>query len=102
MKDPWAIWFEMACESRDLDQNDIVPFWVFEIENGHKILRYIPSLPLSREIKQIDNLKNSLVAYRMVLGQPRQEDLVNFLQQRFEDGLDPDEFSRYRIDLTPR
>jgi hypothetical protein len=38
----------------------------------------------------------------MVLGQPRQEDLVDFLRQRIEEGMDPNEFSKYRIDLSPR
>jgi hypothetical protein len=102
MKDPWQIWFKMACQGREPNQNDLVPFWIFELENGYKIWRFIPSLPLSRELEQLESLKNSLVAYRMVLGQPRQEDLVGFLQQRFEEGMDPNEFSKYRIDLSPR
>ena len=44
----------------------------------------------------------STVAYLMVLGQPRQEDLVNFLQKRFEDEVNPENFLMFRIDLTPR
>jgi hypothetical protein len=37
----------------------------------------------------------------MVLGQPRQQDLVEYLQQRFQSGIDPEEFSKFRVDLSP-
>ena len=32
----------------------------------------------------------------------RQEDLVHYLQEHFEDGVEPDEFLDFRIDLSPR
>ena len=43
-----------------------------------------------------------LVAYRMVLGQPRQEDLVNFLSRRLEEEKGQGMFKDWRIDLSPR
>jgi hypothetical protein len=37
----------------------------------------------------------------MVLAQPRQEDLVDFLQQGCDERMNPNKYSKYRIDLTP-
>jgi hypothetical protein len=100
--DPWALLFEMAHNvAREAGHSDdLVPYWVFP-GGVHKIRRHTPAYPFSKDAEHIDNLKKSLVTYRMVLGQPRQEDLVAFLQQQFDKGLDPDEFLKYRIDLAP-
>ncbi|MBN1545580.1 MAG: hypothetical protein JW902_02870 [Syntrophaceae bacterium] len=100
--DPWQKLFEMALSSRPEAINDLVPYWIFEPENGLKISRFIPMLPLSRDTELLKNLRGSLAAYRMVLGQPRQEDLVNFLRLRFEKRFDFNEFLKFRIDLSPR
>ena len=54
--------------------------WIFEdegIENPAKIERRVPNLPLSRDKNKLKALKRSLVLYRMVFGQPRQEDLLD-------------------------
>ena len=42
-------------------------------------------LPMSREIDQLERLKKSLAVYRMVFGQPRQEDLAAWLEKRSSD-----------------
>jgi hypothetical protein len=102
LKDPWEIMFKLAYQNRQEGLNDLVPYWIYDIEGGYYIRRHVPSFPLSRDREHLDNLKKSLIAYRMVMGQPRQEDLVNFLQERFEEGLDADEFLKYRIDLSPK
>jgi hypothetical protein len=101
--DPWALLFEMAQnDAKEAGYPDeLVPFWVFP-EGQHKIRRHTPVYPFSKDAERIDYLKKSLVTYRMVLGQPRQEDLVNYLQQRFADDLDPNEFLKFRINLTPK
>ena len=59
------------------------------------------SIPLSREVEQLERLKRSLAVYRMVFGQPRQEDLVAFLGTRTgSEALD--QLSReLRVDLAP-
>jgi hypothetical protein len=100
--DPWAILFEMAQnDAKEAGYPDeLVPFWVFP-EGQHKIRRHTPVYPFSKDAERIDILKNGLVTYRMVLGQPRQEDLVNFLQQRFDEGLAINELLKFRIDLSP-
>ncbi|HEX3045290.1 MAG TPA: helicase-related protein [Bacillota bacterium] len=100
-EDPWEILFNLAHQSRDPEHNDIIPYWIYEVEDGYKIIRHVPALPLSRETLQMEGLRKTLVAYRMVFGQPRQEDLVKYLEGRLENGVKLEELLRYRIDLRP-
>ena len=100
VSDPWAAMFDEASRSitrREL--KDIEPFWVYE--GPARIERHVPLMALSREVEQLERLKRSLAAYRMVFGQPRQEDMVAFLGNRTEpDALD--QMSQgLRIDLAP-
>jgi hypothetical protein len=99
-----ALWdglFDAAVAERGADESDLVPFWVYAIPDGARIERHVPAFPLSREVGQLDALRRSLAVYRMVFGQPRQEDLVAYLlghvtQQDLEKNLeDP------RVDLSP-
>jgi|SRR5690554_3928794 len=99
--DPWDLLFDKAQKTRPPGVNDLVPFWVYEKKDGYKLVRHVPSLPLSRELERLKNLKNSLAAYRMVFGQPRQEDLLKYLQERVGSEIDPEELLRYRKDLRP-
>ena len=46
---------------------------------GAVIERYVPALPLSREAQQYRRLLRTLAAYRLVLGQPRQDDLMRYV-----------------------
>jgi hypothetical protein len=66
-----------------------------------KIERHLPILPLSREAERIEHLRRSLAVYRMVFGQPRQEDLLQYLLDRL--GAEPTEayLDDLRIDLSP-
>ena len=101
LDDPWKVIFELASQDRAEDQNDLVPFWIFELADGHNVDRHIPALPLSRDREHLENLRKTLVAYRMVLGQPRQEDLVRYLEDRLGVDLKPEDLLKYRIDLSP-
>lgn len=98
--DPWDAMFRAALEEREQGQCDLFPFWISP--NGHaKIERHMPALPHSRELLQRDYLRRSLVLYRMVFGQNRQEDLMHYLLHR----LGPREVERIiglcRVDLGP-
>ena len=99
--DPWEMLFQYALSNRAEGLNDLIPYWVFEPKNGLKINRFIPALPLSRDLEMLRNLQSSLAAYRMVMGQPRQEDLVNFLQQQLKEDHVSEYLERFRIDLSP-
>ena len=61
----------------------------------------MPLIPLSREVERLERLKRSLAAYRMVFGQPRQEDLMAYLRGHV-DSIELAALSeRLRIDLGP-
>ncbi|MGI8520838.1 MAG: helicase-related protein [Actinomycetota bacterium] len=99
--DPWRALFERAHEERPAGENDLFPFWVLPLEGGASIERYVPMLPLSREVSKMHELRRTLAAYRMVFGQARQDDLVAFLQARFTEQQLEDAIDELRIDLTP-
>lgn len=95
--DVWSLMFQYAeKDARDQRESDLVPHWIAHGE--HKIERVVPLLPYSKELVQFDRLKRQLVAYRVVFGQPRQEELLSIL-----DGIElsPDQLSKLTIDLTP-
>ncbi|MDP9357005.1 MAG: hypothetical protein M3R02_17305 [Chloroflexota bacterium] len=99
--DSWAAMFAEAMQGARRDGlRDIEPFWVYE--GSARIQRHVPILPLSRDVERLARLRQSLAAYRLVFGQPRQEDLVAYLQDR----VTPEDLAglveRLRVDLTPR
>jgi hypothetical protein len=99
-EDPWEWLFSAARAQRPAGANDLVPYWVFNGDGRFKIRRYIPALPLSRERDASRQLRAALGAYRVVFGQPRQEDLLAFLQTSdARHDLDPE---KYALDLAPR
>jgi hypothetical protein len=100
--DPWRYLFDQEVKLRGSKKDDIWPFWVFETDGGAKIDRHVPCMPMSRDRERFRDLQSTLVLYRIVFGQPRQEDLVEFLKRY----LDPEEIQKeienFRIDLSPR
>ncbi len=90
--DAWRGMFEAAHEQSSSDSG-LVPYWIFPLAEGAVIERHVPALPLSRDASHFDSLKRSLAVYRMVFGQPRQDDLLAFLQER----LSPEEL----LEITP-
>lgn len=60
---------------------DGVPTGVSPLGN-YKIERHVPLYPLSREHARFDDLKQKLALCRLAFGQPRQEDLLSYLQSR--------------------
>jgi hypothetical protein len=96
--DPWeAVFIEAEASPAASADSDIVPFWVYPGES--KIERHVPALPLSRDEERLHRLQRSLALYRSVLGQPRQEELVELLAERgLPEGLT---FQDLRIDLSP-
>jgi len=76
--DPWTALFDMAKAMRANGQNDLIPYWVFE-SGSARVERRIPMIPYSRETGKLNRLKQGLALYRLVFGQPRQEDLLAHL-----------------------
>ncbi|OGL41354.1 MAG: hypothetical protein A2161_20360, partial [Candidatus Schekmanbacteria bacterium RBG_13_48_7] len=78
--DPWDVLFDKGKEVRSSNLNDLYPYWVFDdVENPDRVERRVPMIPFSKEHSRLARLKNSLALYRLVFGQPCQEDLLNYL-----------------------
>lgn len=107
--DPWEAMFEAARRARSRSANDLVPYWIYPEDpvgsDGKpppaRIERYVPALPLSREVEKLEELKRSLAAYRLVFGQPRQEDLTAWLAWLERQGVALD-VKALLLDLSPR
>lgn len=100
--DPWERMFELAKADRPATKNDLWPYWLFETDGGVKVERRVPMLPLSREHEQLRRLKKSLAVYRLTFGQPRQEDLLSWLEAQRERGqLDASHVAELGIRLAP-
>jgi hypothetical protein len=97
--DPWRALFDAGVAERGTGTSDLVPYWIFP--GDHQIERVVPTLPLSREVGRLAALRRSVAAYRLVIGQPRQDDLLQWLSSRYSE----EELTRLqeelRIDLAP-
>ncbi len=100
----WHGLFDIALvkESRSKNKCELVPFWHVEPVDDIKIKRIVPIYPFSRDIQKYRTLIDTLTFYRLTFGQPRQEELVETLQQ---SGLSMDEIKILKknllIDLSP-
>lgn len=99
-RDIWAAMFAAARDARPPEQNDLFPFWVAP-DGAAKIERHIPALPHSRDIAKEQRLRRSLVIYRMVFGQNRQEDLVRFLLENLPEQSVEQFAEACRLSLAP-
>lgn len=100
VSDVWVSAFSLAREKINGDRG-LVPYWLFAVENGACIERQIPLYPLSRDEIRYRALRRSLGAYRIVFGQPRQDELLAYLMHTVDhDRLE--ELSRVlQVNLCP-
>jgi hypothetical protein len=99
--DPWDKLFARAADDRPPGMNELMPYWLFETDGGYSVERRVPLLPLSKEVAQLQRLKQMLAIYRLAFGQPRQEDLLAYLQTAGKvDDASGENGSRH-ISLTP-
>jgi len=73
-QDPWNVLFDLATEARAPGESELIPCWL--APGTHRVERFVPLLPLSREAEQLERLKRNLAIYRVVFGQPRQAELM--------------------------
>jgi hypothetical protein len=99
--DPWCDLFARAVAGRPASTNDLVPYWIYELEGGACIERRVMVMPMSREAVRYKRLKRSLALYRMVFAQPRQEDLLACLEQSIGEERADIVAAQYRINLRP-
>ena len=93
----WETIFELANrDARDAGRSELVPYWVAPGEA--RIERHVPALPYTSEIEAFAKLKRQLAAYRVVFGQPRQEELLGLLDQ---SQVTSEQLEEWSIDLAP-
>lgn len=102
----WDELFSMAYSNLKGTHSDIVPYWCLPVadltEEQRAKLEYIerivPLYPLSRDRYKYERLIKVLALYRMTLGQPRQEELLNLLKNMH---LSDEQLKELTIDLCP-
>ncbi|MDP9397608.1 MAG: hypothetical protein M3P96_07170 [Actinomycetota bacterium] len=78
-RDPWKAAYDAARHTWP-KLGDFCPYWVYP--GPYAVQRHLLPFPLSPDESRNQALKRSLAHYRLVLGQPRQEDLLAALSTR--------------------
>lgn len=99
--DPWDELFDAAKKKRRTGSSDLVPYWVYPLDGGAMIERHVVALPLSRDANRMVALRKSLAVYRMVFGQSRQEDLIEYLLTQVPEAELKEIMEELRVDLRP-
>jgi hypothetical protein len=94
--DPWQSLFDAAAATRPPGVDDQYPYWVYR--GPAAIERHLLQLPLSRDQRRYELVRDALTVYRLAFGQPRQEDLVTLLQHY---GVDAEVRKDSLVDLRP-
>ena len=109
---PYRFWehvFEAIGNADDVQRykHGLYPHWVFEPRGGQveRIRRHLFFYADSQDASRYEELKERLALYRLVFGQPRQQDLLDRIQRtvRDESGrqVSPSALTRYMINLSP-
>jgi len=102
--DPWEYLFKMAerqLREKGLAENDLTPYWIYEdVDDPCRVERLVPLPPFSSENARFKALKSSLAVYRLAFGQPRQEDLIEYLVGAKQD-WDEKELREMQLNLSP-
>lgn len=98
-------WDELFSKARDTYKegfSDMVPFWclpeTFPEESRMMVERIILQYPLSTDQGRYERLKKVLSLYRLTMGQPRQEELLEMLASTT---LSDEQIDRLIINLCP-
>src|SRR2546430_361745 len=54
--DAWETAFGLACLDRLENDSELVPYWVYPVDNGAMVERHILALPLTRELDRLKRL----------------------------------------------
>ena len=97
------IWKEMFEEAEKVEKvdgaSDLIPYWkVKNTDDMVKIERHVPMYPYSKDENQYERLIKILSLYRLTLGQPRQEELLEYI---FSNDVTNEELDQLFINLSP-
>ncbi|MBQ4408000.1 MAG: DEAD/DEAH box helicase family protein [Bacteroidales bacterium] len=96
--DPWQQMFDAAYADKPQGVSDLIPFWCFGNNQEIKIERLLACYPFSRDESSYERLVKILSLYRLTLGQPRQEELLEYVFREFGD---VEELKDLFINLSP-
>lgn len=94
------IWEEMFryAEKHEAGECELIPYWCLPNDQKYKIERIVPEYPLSRDIGSYERLIQILSLYRLSLGQPRQEELLETI---FQNAGSNEDLKELFINLSP-
>lgn len=96
------IWETIVNNAKRLKGNnsDLVPFWCLpdDFAPTRKIERIVPLFPFSVDVAKYERLINILSVYRLTLGQPRQEELIDTIQN---ENISSSELESLYMNLSP-
>ena len=96
--DPWEAAYRIAAEAADASLGAFAPHWVYP--GTAKIERHVAPFALSNDEVRLARVKKDVALYRLTFGQPRQEDMLELLNQRYS-AADPSDLDEMRVDLSP-
>ena len=96
--DVWTEVYQAARDGEKVDGlSDLVPFWCFGRNQEVKIDRIFPMYPCSRDEGAYNRLISVLSIYRLSMGQPRQEELLEHVVREWPD----DDLKKLFLNLSP-
>lgn len=95
----WDEMFKKATEIEKGEHPDLVPFWSLtdSANTKVKIERIVPMYPMSQDRLKYNRLIKVLSLYRLTLGQPRQEELLEVINRETAGEID----ERLFMNLSP-
>lgn len=97
--DVWKDMFGKAIEKEKREYSDLVPFWCLpDSTENVKIERIVPMYPISKDQYIYERIIKIIGLYRLTLGQPRQEELIQVL---LKEDLPGKELEKLFINLSP-
>lgn len=100
----WNDIFSKAATELKGDNSEMIPFWylplndkLFDNIRTEMIERIVPMYPLSEDVSRYSQLIKVLSLYRLTMGQPRQEELVQMLASK----ISQEQIKQLLFDLCP-
>ena len=100
----WDDMFDKASKELKGANSEMVPFWYLPLNDKHfngikteKIERIVPMYPMSEDKSKYSRLIKVLSLYRLTMGQPRQEELLEMLEEK----VSLEQIEQLLFDLCP-
>lgn len=108
---PWQWVFDEISRqplNQQVFKQGLYPHWIYEPSDGSNIeilCRHLMFYSSSRDIQKYKRLKRDLSIYRLVFGQPRQQDIVRRIRENLGEEISEETLNKflpiYMINLSP-